>query len=218
MRDICMPDGLTPEDFAKLDTLISSSRKVRRGESLYRVGDPFQSIYAVKAGSFKTVVTLRNGREQITGLQIIGELLGMDGIGADRHTCDAVALEDSLLCIIPFAMLETLCHEIKVMQRHLHRLMSREIVRESGVMTLLGSMCAEERVSVFLLNISQRLQARHYSATEFTLRLTREEMGNYLGLKLETVSRMLSKFQKEKLIDVQGKLIRILDIERLRSL
>jgi CRP/FNR family transcriptional regulator len=159
---------------------------------------------------------LPDGREQITGFQIVGEPLGMDGVCAERHTCDAVALEDSTLCIIPFRLLEGLCQEIKAMQRHVHRLMSGEIVRESGLMMLLGSMSAEERVSAFLVNISQRYHALHYSASEFNLRMTREEIGSYLGMKLETVSRMLSRFQKEKLIDVQGKFIRIVDIARLR--
>ncbi|GAA4343698.1 helix-turn-helix domain-containing protein [Pigmentiphaga soli] len=216
MRNVCMPCGMSEEDFARLDELILTSRKVRRGEVLYRTGDPFQSIYAIKAGSFKTVVTLRDGREQITGFHIVGEPLGMDGICNEQHTCDAIALEDSVLCIIPFRVLESLCRELRPMQRHVHRLMSGEIIRESGLMMLLGSMCAEERVSAFLLNISQRLQARRFSGTEFNLRMTREEMGSFLGLKLETVSRMLSKFQKEKLIDVQGKLIRILDADGLR--
>ena len=202
----------------RLDALICTSRKIHRGGALYRAGDAFQSLYAIKSGSFKTVVTLRNGREQITGFQIIGEPLGMDGVCSERHTCDAIALEDSTLCIIPFRLLEGVCHDIGLMQRHVHRLLSGEIVRESGLMMLLGSMCAQERVSAFLLNISKRLQARNYSGTEFNLRMTREEMGSYLGMKLETVSRMLSKFQKEKLIDVQGRFIRILDIDRLRCL
>jgi CRP/FNR family transcriptional regulator, anaerobic regulatory protein len=218
VRNVCMPSGLTAADFARLDAVICTSRKIARGEALYRTGDPFQSIYAIKSGSFKTVVTLRDGREQITGFQIVGEPLGMDGVSSEQHTCDAVALEDSTLCIIPFRLLEGLCHDITLMQQHVHRLMSGEIVRESGLMMLLGSMCAQERVSAFLLNISQRLQVRRYSATEFNLRMTREEMGSYLGMKLETVSRMLSKFQKEKLIDVRGKLIRILDIDSLRRL
>jgi CRP/FNR family transcriptional regulator len=218
VRNVCMPSGLTVADFARLDAVICTSRKISRGEALYRTGDHFKSIYAIKSGSFKTVVTLRDGREQITGFQIVGEPLGMDGVCSEHHTCDAVALEDSTLCIIPFRLLEGLCHDITLMQQHVHRLMSGEIVRESGLMMLLGSMCAQERVSAFLLNISRRLQVRSYSATEFNLRMTREEMGSYLGMKLETVSRMLSKFQKEKLIDVRGKLIRILDIDSLRRL
>jgi CRP/FNR family transcriptional regulator len=215
VRDMCMPPDLSETELRKLDTLIGSSRKVKRGDALYHAGDPFQNIYAIKSGSFKTIVTLRDGREQITGFHIVGEPLGMDGIGAEAYVCHAVALEDSTVCIIPFGQFELLCHEIKPMQYHLHRIMSREIVRGSRLMMLLGTMCAEERVSAFLVNISQRLGARHYSAVDFNLRMTREDVGNYLGIKLETVSRMLSKLQKDKIIDVLGKHIHILDIERL---
>lgn len=213
----CMPSGLSLPEFAQLDSMLVTSRKVRRGEALYRAGDAFKNIYTIKAGSLKTVASLRDGREQITGFQLAGEHLGVDGIAVDRHICDAIALEDSVVCVIPFQMLETLCHDIKSMQRHVHRWMCAEITRDSAQLTLLGSMCAEERVSSFLLNISQRLQARGYSATQFNLRMSRDEMGSYLGMKLETVSRMLSKFHKDGLVDVQGRSIQILDLDKLRA-
>jgi len=135
----------------------------------------------------------------------------MDGIAPERHTCNTIALEDSDVCAIPFARLQELAHEIPGLQHHFHRMMSREIVREHGVMLLLGSMNAEERLAMFLLNLSQRLAARGYSPSEFNLRMTREEIGSYLGLKLETVSRTFSKFQEEGLIGVQQKFIRIRD-------
>jgi CRP/FNR family transcriptional regulator len=217
-RTICLPSGLSDAELTSIDAMIGLSRKVRRGEALYRAGDGFENLYTIKAGSFKTVVVLRDGREQITGFQLVGEPLGMDGISTEHHLCDAVALEDSILCVIPFHKLEALCYELKPMQRHVHRWMCSEIARESGQMTLLGSMSAEERVATFLLNISQRLQARGYSGSEFNLRMTREDIGSYLGLKLETVSRMLSRFQKALRIDVQGRLIRILDREGLQQI
>lgn len=217
-RNICMPKGLSAAEFAHIDATICTSRKVGRGDALYRAGDPFQSIYTIKAGTFKTVVTLRDGRDQITGFQLVGEPLGMDGISTEQHICDAIALEDSTLCVIPLQKLESLCHDVKPMQRHVHRWMCAEIARESAQLTLLGSMTAEERVATFLLNISQRLQLRGYSASEFNLRMTREEIGSYLGLKLETISRMLSRFQKDKRIDVQGRSIRLLDIDGLQRL
>jgi CRP/FNR family transcriptional regulator, anaerobic regulatory protein len=216
LRQICMPSDLSAGDLVKLDTIISSSRAVKRGEALYRAGDPFQSIYAVRAGSFKTVVIHRDGREQVTGFHIPGEPLGMDGISIEIHTCDAIALEDSSICIIPFHLLELLCRELKVMQHHVHKMMSGEIVRESGLMMMLGNMSADERVAAFLLNISTRLAVRGYSPLEFNLRMTRDEMGSYLGMTLETVSRMFSKFQKQRLIEAQGKKIRILDIDGLK--
>lgn len=216
LRDVCMPNDLTAADFERLDALVCRTRKISRGETLHRRGDVFRNLYAIKAGAFKTVLTLRDGREQITGFHIAGEPLGLEGIHGGEHTSDAIALEDGMLCIIPFGRLERLCGEMRIMQRHLHQLMSGEIVRTSQLMALLGSMRAEERVSAFLLNLSQRLRALHHAHTEFKLRMSREEIGSYLGMKLETVSRMLSRFQDDKLIEVRGKSIRILDAEGLQ--
>ncbi|CAB3751155.1 fumarate/nitrate reduction transcriptional regulator Fnr [Paraburkholderia solisilvae] len=215
MRAVCMPADLTSAEFAKLDSMICSTRHVRRGDALYRARDEFQSIYAVRAGSFKTIVMHRDGREQVTGFQIAGEALGLDGVCTGHHNADAIALEDSVVCVIPFAQLETVCREIRSMQHHVHQIMSSEIVRESSLMMLLGTMSAEQRVAAFLLNLSQRFKALGYSAAEFHLRMTREEIGCYLGMKLETVSRMFSRFQRDKLVDTRGKQIRIVDPEGL---
>jgi CRP/FNR family transcriptional regulator len=147
-----------------------------------------------------------------------GELLGLDGIGTERHTCDAVALEDSQVCVIPFHQLEDLSREVSDLQRQFHRIMSREIVRDHGVMLLLGSMRAEERLAAFLLNLTQRLQSRGFSASELILRMTREEIGSYLGLKLETVSRTFSKFQDDGFLEVKQRQIRILNLDGLQRL
>jgi CRP/FNR family transcriptional regulator len=215
MRAICMPQGLTPGETARLDSLVCSTRMVKQGEALYRTNDPFQSIYAVRAGSFKTIVMHRDGREQVTGFHLAGDSLGLDGVCSSRHSCDAIAIEDSNVCIIPFNRLETMCREVKVVQQHVHRMMSSEIVRESVLMMLLGTMSAEQRVASFLLNLSERLKTRGYSPAEFNLRMTREEIGSYLGMKLETVSRMFSKFQRDGLVDTCGKQIRIVDLDGL---
>ncbi len=215
MRAICMPQGLTTAELARLDSIICTTRMVKHGEALYCAGDPFQSIYAVRAGSFKTVVMHRDGQEQVTGFHLAGDALGLDGVCAEHHSCDAIAIEDSNVCIIPFHLLEILCREVKAMQHHVHRMMSGEIVRESGLMMLLGTMSAEQRVAAFLLNLSGRLKTRGYSPAEFNLRMTREEIGSYLGMKLETVSRMFSKFQRDGLVDTRGKQIRILDLDGL---
>jgi CRP/FNR family transcriptional regulator, anaerobic regulatory protein len=215
MRAVCMPPDLTAEELGRLDSTICTTRPVKRGDTLYRTHDTFQSIYAVRVGSFKTVVMHRDGQEQVTGFQIAGDALGLDGVGNGQHNCDAIALEDSTVCIIPFGQLENLCREIRPMQHHVHQMMSREIVRESSLMMLLGTMTAEQRVATFLLNLSRRFKALGYSAAEFNLRMTREEIGCYLGMKLETVSRMFSKFQRDKLVDTHGKQIRILDPQGL---
>ena len=218
LRELCMPMGLSPDEINHLDELVYTRRRIRRGESLYRAGEVFSALFAVHSGFFKTRLTFEDGRDQVTGFFMGGELLGMDGISHDYHSCDAVALEDSEVCTIPYARLERLSLEVKSLQRHFHKVMSREIVREHGVMMLLGTMRAEERLAAFLLNMSQRLSVRGYSAMEFILRMTREEIGSYLGLKLETVSRLFSRFQADELIEVDQKYVRITDIDGLREI
>jgi len=218
LRELCLPSGLSGEEIDQLDSLIRVRRFYRKGEHAYHAGDQFDSLYAVRAGFFKSNLLNEDGRDQVTGFHMAGELMGLDGISTDRHTCDAIALEDSELCVIPFARLEELSREAPSLQRHLHKIMSREIVSDQSVMMLLGSMRAEERLAAFLLNLSQRMTARGYSPSEFYLRMTREEIGSYLGLKLETVSRVFSRFQGDGLVAVQQKHIRILDIPKLRAI
>lgn len=218
LRELCLPFGLNLEELERLDDLVSTRRRIKRGDHLYRAGETFDAIYAIRSGFFKTDVLLEDGRDQVTGFQMAGELLGLDGISTEHHTCNAIALEDSEICAIPFSRLESLSREIHTLQHHFHKVMSREIVRDHGVMMLLGTMRAEERLAAFLLNLSQRFTARGFSHAEFYLRMTREEIGSYLGLKLETVSRAFSRFQEEGHIAVQQKHIRILNVNGLKAL
>ena len=218
LRELCLPFGLDPREVDQLDELVGARRKIKRQQHLYRSGDGFEAIYAIRAGSFKTDVILEDGRDQVTGFQMTGEVLGLDGISTERHSCNAIALEDSEVCVIPFSRLEELSRQVESLQHQFHKIMSREIVRDHGVMMLLGSMRAEERLAAFLLNMSQRFTARGFSPSEFHLRMTRDEIGSYLGLKLETVSRAFSRFQEEGLVAVQQKHIRILDIAGLKAL
>ncbi len=218
LRELCLPVGLLPEELQQLDQLVSERRSVARGQALFRARDAFRSLYAVRTGFFKTCVGSDDGRDQVTGFQMAGELLGLDGIGSERHSVDAVALEDSQVCIVAYDELQTLAQRFPGLQRQLHKIMSREIVRDHGVMLLLGSMRAEERLAAFLLNLSQRLRARGFSASELVLRMTREEIGSYLGLKLETVSRAFSKLHADGVLEVQQREVRILDAPALRGL
>jgi CRP/FNR family transcriptional regulator len=212
LRELCVPCcGLTRSEKDVAAGLVFHRSRVRRGECLYRAGDHFTSLYAVRDGFFKSVAVVENGRDQVTGFSMPGELLGIDGIGPERHTCNAIALEDSEVCAIPFAALQALAQRIPGLQRHFYKMMSREITREHGLILQLGSMNAEERLAMFLLDLSQRFAARGFSHAEFHLRMTREEIGSYLGLKLETVSRTFSRFQEEQLICVRQKFIRILN-------
>jgi CRP/FNR family transcriptional regulator len=218
LRELCMPIGLSPEDLARIDEAVSNRRKVKRGATLFRNGEKFNSLFAIRTGFFKTCVASEDGRDQVTGFQMAGEIIGLDGIVNEQHTCDAVALEDAEVCVIPFKQIEELSREIKGFQRHVHKIMSREIVREHGVMLLLGSMRAEERVAAFLLNLVQRLHTRGFSSTELVLRMSREEIGSYLGLKLETVSRTFSKFVDDGIVEVKQRHVRILNTEGLSQI
>jgi CRP/FNR family transcriptional regulator len=218
LRELCMPVGLSPQELERVDELVAHRRSVQRGKALFHAGEKFTSLYAVRTGFFKTAVICEDGRDQVTGFQMAGEIIGLDGIVNDRHTCDAIALEDAQVCVMPFDRIEDISREVGALQHHVHKIMSREIVREHGVMLLLGSMRAEERLAAFLLNLVQRLQARGFSRTELILRMTREEIGSYLGMKLETVSRTFSRFAEEGIIAVRQRHIDILDDEALKRL
>jgi len=211
-----MPLGLNESEMERVDEVVATRRKVPRGDNLFRNGDKFNALYAIRTGFFKTRISAEDGRDQVTGFQMAGEIIGLDGIVSDHHTCDAVALEDAEVCVMPFDRIEELSREITSLQRHVHKIMSREIVRENGVMLLLGSMRAEERLAAFLLNLVQRLHARGFSQSELVLRMTREEIGSYLGLKLETVSRTFSKFVEDGIVEVKQRHVRILNADGLK--
>jgi CRP/FNR family transcriptional regulator len=218
LRELCMPLGLNDDEMKRIDEVVATRRKIARGETLFRNGEKFNALYAIRTGFFKTCISSEDGRDQVTGFQMAGEIIGLDGIVSDQHTCDAVALEDAEVCVMTFDRIEELSREINALQRHVHKIMSREIVREHGVMLLLGSMRADERLAAFLLNLVQRLHARGFSQSELVLRMTREEIGSYLGLKLETVSRTFSKFVEDGIVEVKQRHVRILNTEALKLL
>ena len=195
MHQLCLPMGLGEADIHKLDQIIGRRRKVPKNTFLYRMDDPFTNLYAIRLGHFKTYQLSPSGDQLITGFQMAGELLGMDAISTERHHCDAMALEDSEVCEIPFARLEELFGTIPTLLHHFHRIMSQEITREQNVMLLLGNMRAEQRFAAFLVNLSSRYAARGYSPAIFQLRMSREEIGNYLGLTIESISRLLSRLK-----------------------
>jgi CRP/FNR family transcriptional regulator len=218
MRELCLPIGLEQAALQQLDQLVTNRVRQKKGEVLYRAGDAFTALYAIRVGSCKTSVLAEDGREQVAGYHMPGDVIGMDGVGTDRHGCQAVTLEDTEYCVLPFDQLDELASSVEPLRRNLYQFLSREISRDHDVMLLLGSMRAEERLAAFLLNLSQRYRERGYSSTEFVLRMTREEIGSYLGLKLETVSRLFSRFQQEGLIQVQGRSVKLLDITTLKQL
>ncbi len=216
MRELCLPVGLMDSDVEHLNEIFGNRVKLKKGEVLFRTGAPFTALYAIRLGSLKTTVLSRDGREQVSGYHMQGDMIGLDGLSTSKHGCEATALEDSEACVIPFDKLEEVARQIPGVQHNLHRIVGSEISADHRVMLLLGSMRAEERLAAFLLSLSDRYKRRGYSSTEFVLRMTREEIGSYLGLKLETVSRLFSRFQEEGLLQVQGRAVKIVDLPSLK--
>ncbi|MGH8386294.1 MAG: fumarate/nitrate reduction transcriptional regulator Fnr [Pseudomonas sp.] len=216
--ELCLPIGLTDLEIERLDTLIVQRLKVRKGAALYRAGDPLRSLYAVRIGSFKTSVLSVDGREQVTGFQIPGEMLGLDAISTDQHACNAIALEDSEVCPIHFTQLEKLARELPSLQHNLNKILSREIVRDHDMLMMLGNMNSDERLAAFLLNLSQRLNTRGYSSTSFVLKMRREEIGSYLGLRLETICRGIAHLRDQRLVEISGRDVTILNMDGLKQL
>lgn len=217
LRETCLTGGVPAADLLRAENIVYSRNKVKRGERLFSAGDPFKNLYAIRSGFFKTNLNDLEGREQVTGFFMGGELLGMEGLGTGRCENNAIALEDSLVCAMPYALIDEIAQEIPSLQRRLHSVLAREIMRGHGIMILLGSMSGEERLATFLVNLSRRFLRRGYSGSSFVLRMTRDEIGSYLGLKLETVSRLFSAFHKRGLIEVNQKQISIVDIGGLEG-
>ncbi len=218
LRELCSASESHEVDLHRLAQLISNPVSVPRGSHLYRTNDPFAALYAVNAGCFKTCSALENGHEHVSGFHMVGELLGFDGIGLGVHTCDAIALEDSLVCVIDYHELEALAQDFPRLQRQMLQLMGREIVHNHGVMLKLSSMRSDVRIAAFLLNLAARLKAHGVCATDLRLTMTRAEIGMHLGLTVETVSRCLSHFSELGLLQVRGRRISILDVRALKRM
>jgi CRP/FNR family transcriptional regulator len=217
LREVCLPCGLDTAGLGELDNLTRGKRRVAKGSVLYRSGDAFASLYAVRSGSFKSVGSSRAGDEKITGLHLPGEVMGLDAINNGTHGYDAVALEDSEVCIIPYSRLTQLAQRMPQLQAQLMRILSGDISRDQGLLLLLGAMDAEQRIAAFLLSLSRRYQKLGYAAARFSVRMTREEIGSYLGLTLETVSRVFSRLQREGVLAAQQKDVELKDVPALRE-
>ena len=210
--------GLTMEDVERLDDIVKRTRPLHRGDFLFRNGDRFRSLYVVKTGSLKTFAPSAEGGEQVLGFHLPGEIVGLDAIDKEAHACSAKVLETSAICEIPFSRLEELTASIPSLQHQMFRLLSKEIGYDTDMLLLLGKKSAEERLGAFLLSMSQRLAKRGLSPTDFYLSMSRHEIGNYLGLAVETVSRLFTRFQEDRLMRVDRKHIELFDLEGLESL
>ncbi len=218
LAGICLPLSLHIDDINKLDSLIQKSQLLQRGDYLYKAGDAFTSIYAIRAGAIKTWASSPEGNDQVTGFYLPGEVIGLDGVADAIYTNSAQALQTTAVCAIPFTQLEQLTLEIPKLQHHVFQLMSREIRHDQNLLSLLGKTSAESRVASLILSVSSRHDARDLSPKFFSLPMSRSDIGNFLGLTLETVSRIFSRLQKQSIIVSDKKDITILDFEALRFL
>lgn len=218
LRALCLPAGVEREDLEHLDAVVRKPAPLSRGDRLYRAGQPFEFVYVVRSGALKTVQTAEDGEAQVMGFHVPGELLGLDAISDDQHHCDALALERTSVCAIPFQRLEQVAAELPSLQRQLHRIISREILHDQQHLSALGRRTARERIALFVYTLSRRLNNAGYSPTDFNLSMSRDDMANYLGLALETVSRLLKKLSDDGILQVDRRRVRILDMDGLTAL
>jgi len=218
LHELCLPRGLTAEELEKLDRVVKRTRPLQKGDMLFRSGEEFHSLYAVRSGCLKLYATSDLGEEQIIGFYLPGEIVGLDGMDNGRHSCTAVALETSSLCAFPYTHLTDICKRVPALNEQMFRIMGRELSQDNQLLLTITKKNADERIATFLLSLSMRFKRLGYSSSEYKLSMSRSDIGNYLGLTIETVSRGMSRFQKQKLIAIEGKFIRILDMGALREL
>jgi len=218
LRELCFPHGMNEEELESMDAVVEQPKPMHKNDYLYHDGDKTAAIYAVRSGCVKTMTESPNGDEQIVGFHLPGELLGMDGFADGVHSCNAVALETSSVCELPLDKLEVLCMQLPSLQRQMRRIMGKEVTGDHKLLLLLGKMSADERLASFLLSLSSRMQERHWKDKEFNLSMPRQDIANYLGMAVETVSRLFATFQNEKIIAVDRRHITILDMARLKTI
>ena len=218
LHDLCLPRGLTQENLEQLDSLVDRTQPLHQGDYLFRAGDKFQQLYAVRSGSVKLCMTSESGEEQIIGFYFPGEIIGLDAIDQQFHSSSAVVMETSTFCALPFRKLIDLCIDLPDLNYQMMRLMSHELSEGNELLLTLCKKNADEKIATFLVSISGRLKRLGYSSSEFRLNMSRQEIGNYLGLTLETVSRILNKFQRSNIILIDHKLVKIKQAEKLAQL
>jgi CRP/FNR family transcriptional regulator len=217
LDNICFPRGLSLDEINTISQIIKPKKTLQRGEYIFREGDDFRGVLAIKSGTAKLISNDHHGNEHILNILLPGELLGFDGFCNDKYHYSAIALDTLSFCELPAKSMDDIFHNVPTLTRELFR-HSSEKMNDDRNFFVLSKRPAEERLAHFLIGLSDRLQKRGFSASKFTLSLTRQEMGNHLGLALETVSRLLKKFQQENLISFKSKHIEILDIPRLRAI
>lgn len=218
LNALCLPLSLNDGDMDRLDDIIRRGRPIQKGQLLFQQGEPFQSVFAVRTGALKTYTLASNGEEQITGFHLASELVGLAGYNNDYYPLSAKALETTTVCEIPLNQLDTLADDLPMLRKQLMRTMGTEIRHDQNMMLLLSKKNAEERVASFLMDIANRYTRRGFSSTHFRLPMSRVDISNHLGLAVETISRVFTRFQKNGLIETQGKEIMLQDMETLNEL
>jgi len=218
LSQLCLPSGFSQHDFDQFEKIVRHERTLKKGEVLYKQGQPLKSLYIVHAGLAKVYLLDGDGDKQIVGFHMPGEMLGFDAIENDIHSCTAEAQEDSRICELPYDQLNELCHQVPALNKNFMALMSHDMTNKHDMMLMLGKKTGDARVAILLLNMAARFHARGYSATEFNLNMSRQDMSNYLGLAVETISRFITHMQDEKIIEVDRKYIHILDMSKLHML
>ena len=215
ISELCLPFSLNDQELTSLDNIIDRKRPIHKGDKLFHDGQEMNSLFAIRSGTFKTYTVNAEGEEQITGFHLAGDLLGFDAIASNEHPSFAQALETAMVCEIPYENLDELSNTMPKLKKQVLRLMSNEIRTDQEMLTLLNRKNAEQRVATFISALSARYHARGLSSKEFRLTMTRSDIGNYIGLTVETISRLLNRFHKNQIIHVDGKLIKILDAKKL---
>jgi len=218
MRELCLPIGLSHDELSDLDEIIQHRAPLRRGDRLFKQGQPLGRLFAVRSGSVKTTVETEDGQEKIINFALPGELIGLEAIGEGVHCTNAVVLETTSVCGISFERLDEVAGRIPSLRRQLLRLMSREIADDQRQVQLLGGSGAEQRLAAFLVDLSRRFEQRGFSVREFNLSMSRQDVAAYLGMAVETVSRLLSRFSDEQMLVVDRKHISLLDRVRLEAI
>jgi CRP/FNR family transcriptional regulator len=218
VSQVCLPVGMAESEVGQLDKLVTERIRVEKGQALYRHGDALHALFGLRSGSIKTLLEEADGAQQITGFFLPGEVIGMDGLIEGEHGSSAIAMEDSEACVVRIKDIDEISRYVPSLQHQVRRLMSKEIARSYRLHLTLGSMRSEQRLAIFLSNLSQRLAALGYSPTEFVMRMSREEIGNYLGLTLETISRLFSRFARDGIIKINQRDVKILDKHALTEL
>lgn len=218
LADLCLPHGMNDDEMTKLDTIVIHHQPFQPGQHLFRPGDKSRALFALRSGALMSYCITADGEEQVLGFTLPGELTGMDGLSGDSYASASVALETSSICELPFHKLEGLCNELPGLHRQMMCVMAREITNDQHMLMLLGKRTAEERLASFLLSLSTRYHQRGLSATEFNLPMSRQDIGNYLGLAIETVSRLFAHFQEKKLLQVNRRRVVIIDLDRIKAM